>query len=109
MKKILIVATLAASLSGLTASAQGYFNFSGNTRGVWDQFSTSANATAPKLAATFDVGFLYGSGAPLIAGILASTPTNTAATFNNAAAWNAILNDPNFHLAIDNNTGTGAF
>ena len=110
MKKILLVATLAASLSGITASAQGYFNFSGPVRGAWDLF-TPANGGVPKFGGTtVNVGFVWGTGSALITGISDRTLTNSLAA-NGAAltgignAWNAILNDPNFHVAIDNNTG----
>ena len=114
MKKTLLIATMAASLSGLSAFGQGYFNFSGPVRGVWDLYSTAAKqTTSPTFGSTaVNVGFVWGSTAstPLISGIQAFTSTNGAAANSSASAslsadWNAILNDPNFHVAFDNNTG----
>ena len=110
MKKTLLIATLAVSLSGLSAFGQGYFNFSGAVRGAWDLF-TPANGGTPKFGGTtVNVGFVWGTGPALITSIAASTVTNNLAA-NSAAltgiggAWNAILNDPNFKVAVDNNTG----
>ena len=117
MKKTLLIATMAASLSGLSAFGQGYFNFSGPVRGVWDLFSTPLKQTTNPTfgGATVNVGFMWGSGTPQVNAIQASTATNsnssaqnTAATTSAAADWNAILNDPNFHVAIDFNTGAAA-
>jgi len=112
MKKTLLVVTMAVSLSGLSALAQGYMNFSGPVRGAWDLFTTAGQATpVAKFGGTVvNVGFLWGVGTPLIAGIQGSTSTNSLAanaqaTASIAADWSAILNDPNFHVAVDNNTG----
>jgi len=84
MKKTLLIATAVVALSGLSAMAQGYVAFQTGSRGTWDLF-TAANAGTPKLGATENVAFLWASsGVPLIAGIQASTPTNSLAA--NAAA-----------------------
>lgn len=100
MKKTLALITLALTLSGLSALGQGYFQFSGPARGVWDGFSLGL---APHLAATMKVGFLWGptNATPLVSSIAISSPTNSNIPgFGNSA----ILNDPNFQLAVDANT-----
>ena len=109
MKKTLLIATTIVALSGLSAMAQGYVAFQTGSRGTWDLF-TPANLGTPKLAATANVAFLWAnSGTPLIAAIQTATATNNLAA--NAAAtasipndWNAILNDPNYHLGVDGTT-----
>jgi len=107
MKKILAIGLLAASLSGISAMAQGYVAFQTPTRGTWDLF-TAANNGVPKLGATENVSFLWSSVnvAPLIAGIQTSTSTNSlaansAAGANVAADWTAIMSDSNFHLGLN--------
>lgn len=107
MKKLLIIATAAVSLSGLSVMGQGYFQFSGSTRGVWDAF-TLANGGASKLGATMNVAFLWGSGSALVSSVSSSTATNGSTVFSPADAWTAILNDPNYTLAIDANKSTAA-
>ena len=105
MKKILLIATTVVALSGLTSMGQGYIAFQTPTRGMWDLF-TPANAGTPKLAATMNLTFLWGTGSALISGIGATTPTNNLASqpiFTPAQAWNAILTDPNYRLGQDQN------
>jgi len=109
MKKILLITAIAVSASGVSSFAQGYFNIGGTVRGTWDLFTTAGQAT-PKFGGTVaDVGLMWGSGTPLISAIQTSTATNSVAA--NAAAeasitadWAAIMNDPNFHVAVDANT-----
>lgn len=109
MKKILLIATTVLALSGLSSMGQGYVAFQTPTRGTWDLF-TPANAGVPKLAATMNIAFLWASSGPaLITSLGATTPTNNLASqpvFTPAQAWNAILNDPNYHLGVDGNTST---
>ena len=103
MKKILLIATTVVALSGLTSMGQGYIAFQTPTRGMWDLF-TPANSGTPKLAATMNLTFLWGTGSALITGIGATTPTNNLASqpvFTPAQAWAAILTDPNYHLGLD--------
>jgi hypothetical protein len=97
MKKITLIATLAMTLSGLSAMGQGYFSFSGAVGGVWDDWSTGV----ARRAATNRVAFLFGTGPAAITGIMPSVPTNYVGNLP-TAAWDAILNDPNFHLATNN-------
>ena len=107
MKKILLIATTVVALSGLTSMGQGYIAFQTPTRGMWDLF-TPANAGTPKLAATMNLTFLWGTGSALITGIGATTPTNNLASqpiFTPAQAWTAILTDPNYRLGLDQNAG----
>ncbi len=108
MKKLLIITTV-ASLTALSSFAQGYCQFSGSTRGTWDLF-TAANLGTPKLGATMNVGFMWGSGPAAITSIQAATLTNSLAANAQATAsipadWTAILGDSNFHLAVDSTTG----
>lgn len=103
MKKTLALITLALTLSGLSALGQGYFLLNGPARGVWDGF---APGFPPHLAPTMNVAVLLGptSSVPQITLILNSTPTNGYPLLPGPTEWNAILNDPNFHLAVDANT-----
>jgi hypothetical protein len=105
MKKILIIATVASALSGLSAFGQGYFEFVGPTRGVWDGFSTGV----PRLSTNMTAAFLFSSStsvSPTLAGLYGPVPTNSAGfSYNATAAWNAIMTDPNFHFATDGNNG----
>ena len=106
MKKLIASISLIVALSLQSAKSQGYVAFQLPTRGIWDLF-TPANGGLPKLGATSDTMFLWGTGAALITAIGATTPTNSLLVqpvFTVAQAWNAILNDSNYHLAIDGNT-----
>lgn len=116
MKKLILIATMAATLSGLSAFAQGNFIFTGPIRGSWDIFTPSNNAT-PKLLATMNVGFLVNPNnvtGPLINGIAPTTRTNGldgglfTSTSQLATYWNMILTDPNYAVAIDTTTGLPA-
>jgi hypothetical protein len=100
MKKLLLVSTLALTLSSLSTLGQGYFQFQGPTRGVWDGFTPSL---PPHLAATMNVAFLIAPAntTPLVSSVAPSSPTNSAIL---GSGNSAILNDPNFSLAIDANT-----
>ena len=111
MKKTLLISLIAATLSSVSAMAQGYLAFQTATRTTWDIF-TAANGGTPKLGATESVAFLWSANniAPTIAAIQTSTVTNSlaansVATMSIPADWNAILNDPNYHLAQDGNAG----
>jgi hypothetical protein len=107
MKKLFIILLLAVSMG--VSYGQGLVFFSGESQGVWDNFSSSQ----PILSADMDVSFLFGTGTPLIsslgvggAGPGNSIPTNALSnntSFVPSAAWSDILNDPNFMLAT--NTG----
>jgi len=101
MKKILVIATVAA-LTGLSSFGQGYFSLGGPARGAWDIF-TAANAGVPKFGATIDIGVYIGTGTPAVEAIMSGTPTNAASSYA-SNPWTAILNDPNFHQAVDANS-----
>lgn len=103
MKKL--VCTIALIATAASSFAQGFFTFTGATRGVWDNY-TRVN---PVLTNNITVGFLIGSTAntALISGIQSSVPTNAispAQTWTVSSAWNAIINDSNFRFAT-NSTG----
>lgn len=105
MKKTLIVAAALVATS-VASFAQGSFLFSGNSKGIWDNYSTSAGHLTGE---TLDVSFLVGTGTPEIASIATSVATNAASTtfgtsFANATAWSDILSDPNFSLATSSGT-----
>jgi len=105
MKKL--IAIVAVAVTGFASFGQGFFSFTGSTRGIWDAF---ANPASPKLAATMNVGFLFGTGSALISGIAASTPTNSVSGLpsSTAQAWTAITTDPNYTVAFNSGTGTEA-
>jgi hypothetical protein len=103
MKKILLIATTTAALSGLSAFGQGQFVFSSNAKVVWDGWSVEGFS---KPDANNNVAFLIGTGTPLVDSIQTSAPTNANAEINGLLAWNYILNDPNFRLAT--NAASGA-
>ena len=102
MKKLVIISTLIASFAGLSAFGQGYFQFTSGKSQVYDGFSTGV----AHVASDVNVAFLWAANGltPSVDSILASVPT-TATTGNStwtaAAAWTAILNDPNFQLGFD--------
>jgi len=103
MKKLVLISTLVAVLAGTSAFGQGYMNFSQGKSAVWDGFTAAPNASR---TSNVDVAFLWASGnsvVPTVASIMASTPTNGTASLT-SAAWTDILNDPNFHLGVNNNT-----
>ena len=104
MKKLVIIGTLIATFSG-AAFGQGYFLFTGTKSTVYDGFTGSSAG----LTSNVNVAFLWAaSGVPQVDSILAAVPT-TATTLNQtwtaAAAWTAILTDPNFTLALNANSG----
>lgn len=105
MKKLLTIATIAATLSGLSAFGQGYIAWGGGVRSVWTA-NGAASAAGP---AIYDVAFLWASGSatPLVdtALGLASVATNYAGTVS-ATAWSDILNDANFQIGVSFNGGT---
>jgi hypothetical protein len=101
MKKFFLTLAIGtALLASLQAFGQGYVFFSGLPRGVWDGWTTGV----PHTAATNQLAFLFGSGTPLVDSIMPFTPTNGLA-FPGPGAWSAILNDPNFTLATNSDTG----
>jgi len=102
MKKLLIIATMAVSLSAFGQG--GMFLFQGAVRSVWDWWS----ASALKNDASNNVSFLIGSGTPLVDTVwtYANTGSGPSGSGTNAAwqlpattIWNAILGDPNYSLA----------
>src|ERR1044071_9884016 len=103
MKKLLLIATMAATLSGLSAMGQGLFIFTGGPRGAYDDWSTGV----PRLAATNNVAFLWANSAitpsVVTATGVSSTATNGTSVYSYAQAWTAILTDPNYTLAINTN------
>jgi len=105
MKKIIALGLVVASMAATTAFGQGYFLFTSGKSHVYDGFTTPGAAAT---SANVDVAFLWAAGTPtpLVDTFLTSTPTSgnssTTELYTVGQAWTAILNDPNFTLAIDN-------
>jgi hypothetical protein len=99
MKKLIIIASLITSLTSLSTFGQGYFYFATGKSQVWDCFSSAS----PQRATTVNVAFLWApSGSmPMVDSIMTSTPTNGQAFFSASLAWNDILMDQNFTLAVN--------
>jgi hypothetical protein len=88
--------------SAASAQGYGYAYFSGPPRGVSDPFSWSDPF---HMVPSLRVAFLWGTGTPWVDNIATSIPTNAVLPYVDVnTAWNEILNDPNFHLAVDANT-----
>ena len=102
MKKLLLITPLIAVTTIANAANEGYFFFTGPSRTLWENFTPPGNIiTAP--SGVEKVAFLFGTGTPLVG--TTGTPTNSPAFIN---GWFNILNDPNFSLATDANTGLQA-
>jgi hypothetical protein len=107
MKKTILIASVIASLAGLSASGQGYFLFTAPKHTVWDGF------TIPSLSqctTNVNVAFLWAASGsvPQVAAMMGATPTNltvATSTFLPSAVWTAILTDPNFTLAVNGVSG----
>jgi hypothetical protein len=71
MKKIILIASLTASLTGLSAFGQGYFQFVTGKSQVWDCFTGS-----PQLATTVNVAFLWAANGsvPVVDGLYGASP-----------------------------------
>src|SRR5262245_4171642 len=103
MKKIFLTLTIGTTLlSSLPAFGQlpGYVAFSGAVSGVWDNWTTPG---VPRRDATNRVAFLWGSGTPLVDSYMPFVATNQLGV--PPGSWSAILNDPNFSLATNVDTG----
>lgn len=107
MKKLLTIATMAATLAGISAFGQGYFALSAGPGSVWTSTSAGGPTRGP---AVYDVALLWANGAsvtPLVDSLMASVPTNYAgAPINATTAWTDIMTDGNFQLAYNNNGST---
>jgi hypothetical protein len=106
MKKLVLISTLMATFAGLSAFGQGYFQFATGKSQVYDGFSTGVAHTAT----TVDVAFLWAvaGDTPLISSIMSAVPTtmlSSNSTYTAAAAWNDILHDANFTLAVNSASG----
>jgi hypothetical protein len=100
MKKLIITFVLGLFFASSVAFGQnGYFVFSAFPHTVWD--STALGMT---LDADFDAAFLWAPSGdtPMVSSIFNSTPTNGVTDFSYSAAWNDIVNDPNFQFAQSN-------
>jgi hypothetical protein len=104
MKKIILIATLIASLTGLSAFGQGYFQFVTGKSQVWDCFTSGS----PQLATTVNVAFLWAANGsvPVVASLYGSTPTSgLPPLYAISAAWSDILTDPNYTFAANSGNG----
>lgn len=98
MKKLFSTLAICTSLAALNASGQAYFLFQSAGHSVWENFTTGGTII-PAPAGSVDVAFLIGTGTPLIG--TSGTPTNA----ESISDFGPIFSDPNFHFAIDANTG----
>jgi hypothetical protein len=101
---------LITSFAGLSAFGQGYFQFISGKSQVYDGFSTGI----AHVGTTVNVAFLWApAGAtPVVASLpgigtnyVAAGTTTATSAYTTTAAWNAILYDPNFTLAVNSGTG----
>jgi len=110
MKKLTLAAAI-LGLAGLSAFAQSSVQFAATgspstTKLIWDDWSS---LPALRADASNNVAFLWSTtGTPLVDSVAGATQsaTNGSTAFlntqaGNTAAWNAILTDPNFHLATN--------
>lgn len=89
-------------MTTITSFGQGYFSFTGSTRGVWDCFSSS-----PRLASDVNIAFLWGTGSSALSALYPTgVPTNSVNIGTTAQIWTAITTDPNYTIAV--NSGTSA-
>jgi hypothetical protein len=103
MTRFILPLFLACTFGSLTALGQGYAQFAAGSRLIWDGFTVPGLSTP---TTNMLVSFLWAPNGdvPLVGGILSGVPTNMTSstiTFSPAAAWAAILNDPNFTLATN--------
>jgi hypothetical protein len=102
MKKLVLIGTL---LVGVSAFGQGYFTFTSGKSIVYNGFTGGAAA----LNTAVNTSFLWAANTaavPLVAGIASAVPSSTtvaSSSWTAADAWTAILTDPNFVLAVNNN------
>ena len=109
MKKLVLLSTIMASLAGISAFGQGYFQFTTAKSAVYDGF----NGGAAAVSTAVDVAFLWAASGdvPTVEGILNGVPiatTTASSTYTTTAAWAAILNDPNFQIGVNSGTGLQA-
>jgi len=113
MKKTILIAA-AIAMAGISSFAQGNILFSGPSKGVWDNFSSST----PHLTGEgIYVALMFGTGTPTIASISGTglltagnggeyTSTNSInlnTSFSAATAWNDILNQSGWALVTGTN------
>ncbi len=111
MKKLVLFSTIAASLIGMSSFGQGYLQLQSGNKTIWENGTYKTGSGG--LVTTNSYALVWGSTTltPLVDAIQASVATNAlpgvaaAGTVNGnysvAAAWTAILTDPNFTLATD--------
>ena len=104
MKKLTLIVTAAMMLTGLSAFGQGYFALSGGPGSVWNDWNPGFPLPG-RGGSVNRVAFLWGSGPALITSVMPSVPTNSPGLTLSASAWNAILNDPNYHFATNDSSG----
>jgi hypothetical protein len=113
MKRLIALVTAAATLSGLSAFAQGNFAFSSGPGFVWNSLNAPAVRGGP-----FNVGFLWSANLSATSAVALATghsliPTNNVTgggaqgTAYNPTGdeWTAIMSDPNFQFG--RNAGQG--
>lgn len=106
MKKLLsMIAFCLLSLSHV--NGQAYFLFQGNTKSIWENFTTGEGPIVLAPSGTVNLAFLIGTGTPLIG--MSGSPTNIDVWDSMLGnAWNKLLSDPNYHLAVNASTSQTA-
>ena len=110
IKKLIRLSAVFALVIELSAFGQGYFQFSTAKSQVYDGFSTGT----AHVGTTVNVAFLWAPAGttPMVASVpglgtnyVAAATTTATSAYTTSAAWNAILHDPNFTLAVNSGTG----
>jgi hypothetical protein len=108
MKKLVLIAALITTVSGMTAFGQGWINFTGVRYNVVNEFTTPfvVNTLYTGMDVALYVATVSGTSvaAPAAEGILNGTAVGTTAGSWNAntyGAWSTIMNDGNYQLASD--------
>jgi hypothetical protein len=107
MKKIIALTLVASSLAAASAFGQGYIQLVSGRTAVFDGFTTPGSGLSDTKV---DVALFISSStsaAPTVEGLANGTATSGTASFSTTTAWNDIVNDPNFALAVDQATSAG--
>ena len=103
MKKIVLIAALITTVSGMTAFGQGWVNWTQGRYGVGNLFTTPGILQFSSTDVALYIATAAGSGAaaPGVELLQGGTATNSSPSWTVNQAWTAILTDPNYQLATD--------
>jgi len=90
MKKSIIIAA-ALAITSVGAFAQGNVQFGGNSKGIWNDYTTPGSSV---LSAGIDVAMLFFTTSPTALNAISSTgsATNGSTVYTPLAAWTALEN-----------------